>query len=103
DAAPDDALASVCAPTSLSYSFIAYSPDDNQCLDDAVSLASTGQAAPISREAWLEYRACSGADDFHRIEVQPGESVEVFAIFSKGQQVQLTLLDGEQREMELFR
>ncbi|MBA2661880.1 MAG: PPC domain-containing protein [Bradymonadaceae bacterium] len=103
DADDDDELAVICAPTSVSYSFIAYSPDENDCIDDVTRNDSPANAAAISRERWNHFRACSARDDYHKIEVQGGEKVDVYVLFSKGSELTPSLKNAQQQDVAMKR
>lgn len=95
NAGADDPNAYVCIPTSTTYSFVAYAPDEGSCQDDAQPIDNpTTGAGRISRDAWTYHRLCQGRSDYHRIEVQGGESLDLFVLYSlQGERPRVELLD----------
>lgn len=80
DPAADDTF--VCAPASYYYSFVAYSPDSNICIDDADAGTSFASATTASPTDWETYRTCQGAADYHKVSVSAGELAEVYITYS---------------------
>lgn len=102
NSAPDeDETAIVCAPTSVAYSLLAYSPDEPGCLDDATRQDTPATAAAINTEAWENWRACKEREDFHAITIQGGEEAELYVLYSKGSELSLSLVDGNQQPVAL--
>lgn len=101
NAPSDDETSIVCAPTSIAYSVHLYAPDEPECLDDATRQDSPDTAAPIQSETWEFWRACKDREDYHAITVQGGQEAEVFVVYSKGSELNLNLVDDQQRSVPL--
>lgn len=67
----------ICAPDEYFYQFVAYSPDDDHCLDDGVDLSDPDDADTISTTYWNSYRVCDDAPNYHSYDVADGESLEI--------------------------
>ncbi|MFU8802674.1 MAG: hypothetical protein ACNA8W_02595, partial [Bradymonadaceae bacterium] len=102
DGADDDEAAIVCGPSSVVYSFIAYSPDHDGCIDDPQRSNDRLLASHISREAWTHHRLCKDEPDFHSIKVEPGESVTLVVLFPFGQTANFALIDEHEANQDLF-
>lgn len=72
----------ICAPASVYYSFVAYSPDSNFCADDDTSGTTFANATEVSALSWEEHRTCADAADFHKVSVPADELAEVFVFYS---------------------
>lgn len=93
DAPEDSEEKVVCSPDQLFHSFLAYSPDDETCIDDGKSIGSQESAAPFSDSDWRHYRSCSDTTDVHTFEVAPEEQVTAFVAFPFGQTLNLNVVD----------
>ncbi|MFW6058226.1 MAG: hypothetical protein ACOC9W_05165 [Persicimonas sp.] len=98
DAADDDESGFICVPSDFDYSFVAYSPDESSCFDDSSAGDGFSNAAGISETSWEEFRTCEGADDFHQVRVGAGETVELYALYSLGQPLDIKLYDQAHEE-----
>ena len=90
----------VCSPDRGFHSFIAYSPDDEQCIDDDENIGAQSKAAPVSESKWRHFRSCQGAADFHQFQVGPGETGDVFVSFPRGQTIDFEVLDEQMNPVE---
>lgn len=92
-----------CGPEEYLYRFIAYSPDDDKCRDDGISMASPGAAGEISTSNWQEYRVCEGGPKYHSMELAAGEEVELALLFSPGATPEITAeFDGAEVDVEML-
>lgn len=89
----DDKL--VCSPdlSFMFHSFIAYSPDDDECIDDQKAIGSKSVATKVSADKWNRFRACKGKADYHEFEVGSEETVDVLMMYSKGQNIDFEVID----------
>ncbi len=103
----DDAV--VCAPSSgdleMFYTFAVYRPDtETDCIEDTIDVAigndTIGNATEIS-ESWSYYRTCNENPDFHSLQVRPGESWLVAAVYPDGQPISFEALDGDMNAVEM--
>ncbi len=100
--APQDAQdAFVCSPDGFYYSFNAYSPDDTSCVDDTAAGADFASADDIPDQSWGAYRTCDGSPDVHKITVDAGETVEVYGVYSLGQDISFKVYDDAQKQRDL--
>ncbi len=100
-ASGSDETAIVCAPSSVAYSLIAYSPDEPTCLDDPTRQDSAATASEIKTDAWESWRACKEREDYHAITVKGGEEVELYVVYSKGSELSLSLVDAAQQPVAI--
>lgn len=94
DLEDDDAI--ICGPSSIVYSFVAYSPDHQGCIDDASRSNDPLLAQFISRELYTYHRLCEGEVDYHVIDIEPGEEVLLVVLFPKDHNATFALLDADQ-------
>ncbi len=93
DSSDDDAI--LCGPSSIYHSFIAYSPNDLACGDDVLGHGSFETALDLSTVAgWRYARACSGVDDFYRMELGPMQEADLFFTYPFGSNTTVQMLDG---------
>lgn len=101
DAAEGAEDAFICEPGSYDYSFNAYSPDEASCIDDAGAGADFASATTIPDDLWGTHNTCSGSSDFHKITVAAGETVELYTLFSFGQDLDIKVYDDAQKQRDL--
>jgi len=68
----------ICSPDQLFHSFLAYSPDDAECIDDGQSNGSQESASQFSESDWRHFRGCGGSTDVHTFEARPEEKATAF-------------------------
>lgn len=100
DAAADDPNALLCAPSTdnLYYSFKAYASPNNMC-NDPIPNDSFEKAQPVPLDDWQNFYLCSGFNDFHSINLQPGQKVALLASYSRDAALKMKLYDADQKEV----
>ncbi len=106
-----DESAVVCVPSAgdfnLYYAFSAYRPDEQEeCLEDGSDNFGEGNdtfdtATGISSESFGFFRTCEGNEDFHVLQVRPGESYLMAAIYNNGQDVTVEAYDDGRNPITL--
>lgn len=93
----------ICAPREFYHRFIAYSPDDDGCIDDGLDMSEPGSGGSISAVAWEAYRTCEGAPKYHAVDIFEGETAEIVISYPPGRSPDLELEhDGEPVDLEVL-
>lgn len=98
----DDDEGVACAPDEFLYRFVAYSPGNQECIDDGIDLSDPGSADAISTTVWEPYRVCDDASKFHNLKLEDGEVVEVMVSYSPETTPTIELsMDGDEVDLDV--
>ena len=95
DSTDDDSV--LCGPTSVYYSFTAYSPSETECVDDQGAGANFDAALDMDTvTGWHHGGVCAGTDDYYRMDLLADQDGDVFFIYPMGQGVTVEMFDENQ-------
>ena len=98
DSSDDDSV--LCGPSTMYHSFIAYSPNDTICIDDAFANGSFETALDLDGVVgWEHHRICESPDDYYRIDLDPFQDADVFFTYPFGSPTTVEMFDQDRNPL----